>query len=103
MNRIDLFWKKHEKYHDQGFFSPQFKDLITHMLQVKPFLRPGMVDLIGHEWLTSGQIATQDQAFGEMAKRCMINKAQKQMAQNNAPAQARQTKRGNPNSTRLMK
>ena len=31
-NRIDLFWKKHEKYHDQGFFTPQFKDLITHML-----------------------------------------------------------------------
>jgi len=47
------------------------------MLQVKPYLRPSIVDLIGHSWLQDGDTATHDQAFQEMARRCIVNKAQK--------------------------
>lgn len=36
MNRADLFWKTHERNKTPGFFSDNFKDLITNMLQVMP-------------------------------------------------------------------
>jgi len=31
-NRADLFWKTHSNKKPAGFFSDQFKDLITNML-----------------------------------------------------------------------
>ena len=69
LNRFDLFWKKHEKYHDEGFFTNDFKDLISNMLQPSPFLRLSLVDIIGHDWLSNGETATKIQAVREMARR----------------------------------
>jgi hypothetical protein len=32
-NKAGLFWKKHEANRSQGFFSEDFKDLVTVMFQ----------------------------------------------------------------------
>jgi len=50
-NRVDLFWAMHEKNMPDGFFTEEFKDIITHMLQIKPVLRPDVGDLLGHPWV----------------------------------------------------
>ena len=35
-NRADLFWMAFEQNKPEGFFTPEFKDLITNMLQLDP-------------------------------------------------------------------
>lgn len=50
-NRADLFWKYHSKSHPENFFSEEFKDLITNMLQYNPNQRLNLVDIIGHPWM----------------------------------------------------
>jgi len=55
--RSDLFWKAHSNRKAAGFFSEEFKDLITCMLQVHPHQRLCMADIIGHPWM-QGEIAT---------------------------------------------
>lgn len=57
-NRADLFWKNHSKSKDPDFFSEDFKDLITNMLQYAPHMRLNLVDIIGHPWMT-GKVATE--------------------------------------------
>lgn len=56
-NRADLFWKAHSTRKADDFFSPEFKDLITSMLQLHPHQRLCLVDIIGHPWM-QGEIAT---------------------------------------------
>ena len=68
-NRLDTFWKKHEKYHEEGFFTPEFKELIAGMFSVQPAFRPALIDLMGCQWLNNGEIATQNQVFVEMERR----------------------------------
>jgi serine/threonine protein kinase len=36
INRADLFWQAHEKNKPVGFFSEEFKSLITAMLALNP-------------------------------------------------------------------
>jgi len=72
--RSDLFWKAHSNRKAAGFFSDEFKDLITCMLQVHPHQRLCMADIIGHPWM-QGEIATQEQITQEFAKRHEVNKA----------------------------
>ena len=40
--------------------TPEFKDLIQHLLQEKPASRPVMADLIGHPWM-KGEMVTNEQ------------------------------------------
>ena len=35
-NRADEFWMRFEQNKPEGFFTPEFKDLITNMLQLDP-------------------------------------------------------------------
>lgn len=56
-NRADLFWKTHQTRKPAGFYSEEFKDLITNMLQLLPNQRLSMADIIGHPWM-QGKIAT---------------------------------------------
>jgi BR serine/threonine kinase/MAP/microtubule affinity-regulating kinase len=58
-NRADLFWKTHESRKVQGFYSDDFKDLITNMLQLLPNQRLSMADIIGHPWM-QGEMATRE-------------------------------------------
>jgi len=52
-NRADLFWKAHCRQFPRGaaFFSNEFKDLVTSMLQMQPAARPTMRDILAHPWM----------------------------------------------------
>ena len=52
-NRADLFWKAHSKNKPSGleFFSEEFRNLITSMLQFDPAHRLTMADVKAHPWL----------------------------------------------------
>ena len=58
-NRSDLFWKAWAQYHpeDDNYYSDEFKDLITTMIDYYPHKRPLMADIIGHPWM-QGETAT---------------------------------------------
>lgn len=83
-NRADLFWKAHSSRKQAGFFSDEFKDLITSMLQLHPHQRLCMADVIGHPWL-SGEVATAEQVRQEFARRQEVCKARasKELAKQN--------------------
>lgn len=57
-NRADLFWKAHSKNKPEGFFSEEFKHLITSMLQFNPEHRPTMAEVKAHPWYTSTHCQT---------------------------------------------
>ena len=73
-NRADLFWKAHSTRKPAGFFSDEFKDLITSMLQLHPHQRLCMADIIGHPWM-QGEVATEEQVRVEFARRHEVCKA----------------------------
>lgn len=76
-NRSDLFWKAHSNPNRKpvGFYSDDFKDLITCMLQFHPHQRLCIADIIGHPWLASGTPAPTAEAINtEFARRHNINK-----------------------------
>ena len=49
-NRADLFWKAHSKNKAEGFFSEDFKHLITNMLQFDPAMRLTVAQIKQHPW-----------------------------------------------------
>lgn len=67
-NRADLFWKMHSQRHEPGFFTEEFKDLITSMLQLHAHQRLSMADIVGHPWM-QGPHATQAEVKQEFAIR----------------------------------
>ena len=68
-NNSAKFWRAHERLRSDITFSPSFKNLITLLLQPLPFQRPGLADIIAHEWMMEGDCATSAEAQFEMAKR----------------------------------
>lgn len=56
-NRADLFWSRHERSKPAGYYSTEFKDLITSMLQLNPNQRLSLADIVGHPWM-QGPTAT---------------------------------------------
>lgn len=72
-NRADLFWKYHSKNKVEGFFSDNFKDLITNMLQFNPSQRLNLVDIIGHPWMQD-TAASQQEIQAEFDKRHQVIK-----------------------------
>lgn len=74
-NRSDLFWKTHSNpiRKPEGFYSEDFKDLITSLLQADPSHRPYIADIVGHPWM-AGEFATADEVRTEFARRDQINK-----------------------------
>jgi serine/threonine protein kinase len=96
-NRSDLFWKAHSNRKAAGFFSDEFKDLITCMLQLHPHQRLCMADIIGHPWM-QGDFASEEEIMLEFTKRAEVNKARateeedKKMAMKNKAQQ--RTRRG---------
>ena len=77
-NRADLFWKAWEQYHtdDPNFYSDEFKDLITAMIDFYPHKRPLMADIIGHPWM-QGECATPEEIAQEFAERKILVEAPK--------------------------
>ena len=58
-NRADLFWKAHSKNKtgQMAYFSEEFRNLVTAMLQFDPALRPSMADVRAHPWVTKDDVA----------------------------------------------
>merc|ERR1712151_1083698 len=71
MNRIDKYWQTHTQDKEDGYFSDDFKDLVTSMLHYHPQHRPMIADIIGHPWL-AGPTATADEIKLEFARRLEI-------------------------------
>lgn len=65
----DTFWAIHENNKPAGFFSDDFKDLITHMLQYDPATRLSIADLAAHPWVQNGHVATLDEIRADFTKR----------------------------------
>ena len=59
-NKSKTFWRAHEQFKEKNFFSADFKDLITCMLQENPILRLSTLDVIGSPWM-QGPIATREE------------------------------------------
>jgi len=78
-NRADLFWKYHSNRKPAGFFTDEFKDLMTNMLQLMANQRLSMTDIVGHPWM-SGTVATPETVRAEFATRHTIIKAAQDQA-----------------------
>lgn len=50
-NRSDLFWKAHSRNKPDGFFSEQFKNLITTMFSFDPSHRLSLEEIKQHPWV----------------------------------------------------
>jgi serine/threonine protein kinase len=59
-NRADLFWKAHSKNKPEGFFSEEFKTLITSMLQFDPSHRLSMTEVKAHPWVNGPSCTLED-------------------------------------------
>ena len=57
INRVDKYWATHEQGKEPGYFSDDFKDLVSQMLHYSPQHRPMLADVIAHPWL-QGPTAT---------------------------------------------
>ena len=75
-NRSDLFWKAHSNPQRKAadFYSEDFKDLLTCMMQFHPHQRLCIADIIGHPWLASGNVASAEAVREEFANRHEVNK-----------------------------
>ena len=67
-HRFDMFWKAHNNFFAPDYFSADFKDLITNMLDYTAKKRLCIADIIGHPWL-QGEIATDEQICQEFKLR----------------------------------
>jgi hypothetical protein len=70
-NRADLFWKAHSKNKPNGldFFSEDFRNLITSMLQYDPAHRLSMAEVKAHPWYVNGPVVTLEEIQQEFANR----------------------------------
>lgn len=67
-HRLDLFWKSWHQYHPEDFFSPEFKNLVSSMLDYHPAKRLVMADLIGHPWM-QGEFPSDEEVKAEFTRR----------------------------------
>lgn len=67
-NRADLFWKAHSRNKPEGFFSEQFKDLITSMLSFDPTHRLTLAEVKSHPWY-NGPVSNLPAIQAEFAQR----------------------------------
>ena len=66
--KADYFWNQHSKSKPAGFFTDEFKDLVSNMLQLNPTHRLSAADIIGHPWM-QGPIAKAEDVRVEFAQR----------------------------------
>ena len=50
-DRAELFWRDHETGKPKGFFSDEFKELVTSMIACQPHQRPCLAEVVGSSWL----------------------------------------------------
>lgn len=87
--KADIFWQQHQKHKKAGFYTEEFKDLITNMLQFNPNSRLSLADIVGHAWM-QGTIASAAQVRQEFQQR------QNTIKQNNEAEAAEKAKDRKP-------
>jgi serine/threonine protein kinase len=55
-----MFWKMHSSSKPVGYYSDEFKSLITSMLAYDPVNRLSIADIVGHPWFESGELEATD-------------------------------------------
>jgi len=87
-NRADLFWKAHAKNKPSGleFFSEEFRNLVTSMLQFDPTHRLSMAEVKAHPWM-NGPTCTLAEVQKEFAERKSRVDAQNEAARKEKEAQ----------------
>ena len=58
--RSETFWKFVSQGKSPGYFSDDFKDLVTTMLEYNPSMRLSIADILAHPWVTDSDIATRE-------------------------------------------
>jgi len=74
-NRADVFWATYEQDLPEGFFSDDFKDLLTAMLKLNPSERPSIEDILNHKWM-KGPMPSDADVVEEFEKRNKMVRAQ---------------------------
>ena len=102
-NRSDLFWKAHSnpQRKAENFYSDEFKDLITCMLQFHPHQRLCIADIIGHPWLANGNVAEANVVRDEFRRRLDVNKERARQEEERKQAQRNQVTNGPYRDVRL--
>lgn len=65
--KTDSFWQIHETNHPPGFYSEDFKDLMTFMFQPWPTNRLSFADIVGHPWVCNYATADASEVRQEFA------------------------------------
>ena len=73
-NRVDMFWRAHSQRKEANYYSSEFMDLVTCMLNQHPHQRLGIADLVAHPWLSYGGAATPEEVREEFTRRQEVNK-----------------------------
>jgi len=89
-NRTDLFWKAHSKNKPEGFFSEEFKNLISQMLAFDPAQRLSMEEIKAHPWYDDANVASLEdvQAEFDQRKQQLDIEAEKKRQEKQAEKQA---------------
>jgi len=75
--KYDQFWALYEKNRPAGFYSADFKNLISAMLSFNPSMRPSMADVVAHPWVKSDNVATHDEVINDLSLRFKRLEAQR--------------------------
>lgn len=67
---LDKFWRAHMKHKPAGYFSEEFKDLISNLLAYQPYQRLSATEIVFHPFFASQDgVATAQQVKNEMRRR----------------------------------
>ena len=67
LKRTDYFWAFHSKSKPKGFFSHDFKDLVSKMLAADPNERISLTEIEAHPWY-NGKVASLEEVMGFFLK-----------------------------------
>jgi len=59
-NQLEKFWKAHEKFKPKGYFSDEFKDLLSKMFQYDPKNRLSIKEIRNHPWIKGETIPIEE-------------------------------------------
>jgi len=64
----ERFWNLHSRNKPEGFYSPEFRSLLTSMLALDPTQRLSVAEIKAHPWY-NGPVATEEEIQAEMSGR----------------------------------
>lgn len=70
-NKVDVFWKAHEKFKPKSFYSSEFKEFLSKMFECDPAKRLSMAEIKKHPWYL-GKCETLENVFKEFTQRNSI-------------------------------